>query len=136
VSASTILCLNVLAALIAAWAYWPTVFWPPFSEDELEDVEGDVGAVPPLNRPDRPTSPWTPPLPEPRFAWREKAYAGRRVVSPLFHHPRAAGRWAAEHGCYPAHLTFCEIVDGVEYRALAEDAAKALLEAHERQGVA
>ncbi len=111
-SFSTILCLNVLAALIAAWAYWPTVFWPPFSEDEQPEPEPDF----PLE-------------PQPRFAWREKAYAGRRVVSPMFHSPRAAGRWAAEHGFYPAHLTFCKIVDGVEYRALAEDAAKALLEA-------
>ena len=76
--------------------------------------------------------PESPPLPEPRFAWREKAYAGRRVVGPMFHSPRAAGRWAAEHGVYPAHLTFCEIVDGVEYRALPEDATKALLEALER----
>jgi hypothetical protein len=59
------------------------------------------------------------------------------VVSPLFHHPRAAGRWAAEHGVYSAddgvlRLTFCEIRNGVEYRAKPEDAAKALLEALER----
>ncbi len=88
-----------------------------------------------------------PPLPEPRFAWREKkvsraapareTYAGGRIVSPLFHSPRAAGRWAAEHGVYSAdddvlRLTFCEIVDGVEYRAEPEDATKALLEALER----
>ncbi len=81
--------------------------------------------------------PELPPLPEPRFAWREKAYAGRRVVSPMFHTPRAAGRWAAEHGVYSAdedvlRLTFCEIRDGVEYRAKPEDATKALLEALER----
>ena len=85
--------------------------------------------------------PELPPLPEPRFAWREKAYAGRRVVSPMFHSPRAAGRWAAEHGVYSAdedmlRLTFCEIRDGVEYRAQPEDTAKALVEALERQGVA
>ncbi len=119
-SPSTLLCLAVLAALIGAWAYWPTVFWPPFSEDEQPEPEPEL-----------------PPLPEPRFAWREKAYAGRRVVSPMFHSPRAAGRWAAEHGVYLAdddvlRLTFCEIVDGVEYRAKPEDATKALLEALER----
>jgi len=95
--------------------------------------------------------PELPPLPEPRFAWREKkgsrgghareTYAGGRIVSPLFHSPRAAGRWAAEHGVYSAdedmlRLTFCEVVDGVEYRAQPGDTAKALIEALERQGVA
>ena len=82
-----------------------------------------------------------PELPEPRFAWRRKAYLGGEVVSPLFHHPRAAGRWAAEHGVYlpdedVLRLTFCEVVDGVEYRAQPGDTAQALIEALERQGVA
>jgi len=85
--------------------------------------------------------PELPPLPEPRFAWRRKAYLGGEVVSPLFHHPRAAGRWAAEHGVYlpdedVLRLTFCEVVDGVEYRAQPGDTAQALIEALERQGVA
>ncbi len=78
-----------------------------------------------------------PELPQPRFAWRRKAYLGGEVVSPLFHHPRAAGRWAAEHGVYlpdedVLRLTFCEVVDGVEYRAQPGDTAKALLGAVER----
>ena len=87
------------------------------------------------------------PPPEPRFAWREKkvcravpareTYAGGRIVSPLFYSPRAAGRWAAEHGVYSAdddvlRLTFCEIVGGVEYRAQPGDTAKALIEVVER----
>ena len=77
------------------------------------------------------------PPPEPRFAWRRKAYLGGEVVSPLFHHPRAAGRWAAEHGVYRAgddvlRLTFCEIRDGVEYRAQPGDAVTALIEVVER----
>jgi hypothetical protein len=77
------------------------------------------------------------PGPEPHFAWREKKWAGGQILSPAFYTPRAAGRWAAEHGVYLAdddvlRLTFCEIRDGVEYRAKPEDATKALIEALER----
>ncbi len=74
-----------------------------------------------------------PSLPEPRFAWRRKAYLGGEVVSPLFHHPRAAGRWAAERGESAESLTFVEVVDGIAYRAERHDAIVAIVESADRQ---
>lgn len=104
------------------------LFWP---RSEPEDVdEGSAYGGTPLAAVTEPL--WAPSVPEPTFAWREKAYMGGKVISPLFHHPRAAGRWCAEQGLYAAHLTFCVIRDGVEYRAEPEDAAVALLEAEAR----
>lgn len=126
----TLLCFAIVAGLLAAWARWPLILWPDPEEGSDWSPDVDEGSAPvSLFAVAEPS--WAPP--EPAFAWREKVHAGGRIVSPLFHHPRAAGRWCAELGLDPEHLTIIEVDEGGEVVSPSGDAwVVAFLEAKAR----